>query len=57
MSVIEHPKVTHSRLLEARRQVRIARVDFYLAKTKLIRAMREAEDLMYPPKPGRKQAG
>lgn len=47
------------KLLEARRKVRIARVDLYLAKTNLIRAMRIAEDLIYPPQPAmtRKQAG
>lgn len=47
------------KLLEARRQIHIARIDLYLAKTNLVRAMRIAEDLIYPPQPAmtRKQAG
>lgn len=50
------PRVT-PRLLEARRQVRIARTDLYLAKMNLVRAIREVEEIVYPPKPGRRQAG
>ena len=46
-------------LLRAQRELRIARIDLYLAKAKLVRAIREVEGLVYPPPPAltRKQAG
>lgn len=34
-------------LVYARRQVRVARRDLYLAKVRLLRAMRTAEELLY----------
>ena len=45
-----------SEILAARRELRIAMLDLWIAKVRALRAMNRAERALYPVKPGRPQA-